>query len=95
MFCYQCEQTNLGQGCTEFGVCGKESDVAALQDLLVYQLEGLAFYGQRLLEKGQSIDPSVHFFVIDALFSTLTNVNFDRQRFSAGSPKLTPSNRLL
>jgi hydroxylamine reductase len=81
MFCYQCEQTNLGQGCVEFGVCGKDSDVALLQDLLVYQLEGLSFYAQEILKKGQSIQPDVHFLVIDALFSTLTNVNFDRHRF--------------
>ena len=81
MFCYQCEQTNLGQGCIEFGVCGKDSDVALLQDLLVYQLEGLSFYAQEILKKGQKIQPDVHFFMIDALFSTLTNVNFSRERF--------------
>ena len=64
MFCYQCEQTNLGQGCIEFGVCGKDSDVALLQDLLVYQLEGLSFYAQEILKKGQKIQPDVHFFEI-------------------------------
>jgi hydroxylamine reductase len=81
MFCYQCEQTSLGEGCTEFGVCGKESDVAVLQDLLIYQLEGLSVYGNEILKKGQAIPADTHFFVIEALFSTLTNVNFDRQRF--------------
>jgi len=77
MFCYQCEQTALGTGCTEFGVCGKEAGVAALQDLLVYQLEGLAVYGAAVLGQGQSIAQATHRLVIEALFSTLTNVNFD------------------
>jgi len=77
MFCYQCEQTSLGSGCTDFGVCGKEPEVSALQDLLIYQLEGMAFLGGKILERGQTIPSEVHRFVIDALFSTLTNVNFD------------------
>jgi hydroxylamine reductase len=81
MFCYQCEQTNLGTGCVEFGVCGKEADVAALQDLLIYQLEGLSVYGAAVLSKGGSIAAETHRFVIDALFSTLTNVNFDTKFF--------------
>jgi hydroxylamine reductase len=77
MFCYQCEQTSLGSGCTDLGVCGKEPEVSALQDLLIYQLEGMAFWGVKVLERGQTIPSEVHRFVIDALFSTLTNVNFD------------------
>lgn len=81
MFCYQCEQTSLGEGCTEFGVCGKESDVAVLQDLLIYQLEGISVYGKEIIKKSQAIQADTHFFMIEALFSTLTNVNFDRQRF--------------
>ena len=82
MFCYQCEQTSLGQACTdEFGVCGKEADVAVLQDLLVYQLEGLSVYGSAALAKGGAVPADTYRFVIDALFATLTNVNFDRAYF--------------
>lgn len=81
MFCYQCEQTNQGKACVEFGICGKEAPVAKQQDLLVYQLEGLSFYAVQALAQGKTIRPDVHEFVIQALFSTLTNVNFDPQRF--------------
>lgn len=81
MFCYQCEQTFAGTGCVEFGICGKDPDVAALQDLLIYQLEGLSVYGAAVLEKGLPIPASTHRLVIDGLFSTLTNVNFDTQYF--------------
>jgi hydroxylamine reductase len=83
MFCYQCEQTSQGHACLDFGVCGKEADVAMLQDLLVYQLEGLAVYAQALLEQGKALENDIHFFTIDALFSTLTNVNFSAARFYA------------
>lgn len=81
MFCYQCEQTSLGTGCVEFGICGKDADVAVLQDLLIYQIEGLAVYGAAALAKGQIIPQEIHRLVIDALFSTLTNVNFDAKFF--------------
>lgn len=77
MFCNQCEQTFSGTGCIEFGICGKDADVAALQDLLIYQMEGLAIYGKAVLAKDVTIENSVHRLVVDALFSTLTNVNFD------------------
>jgi 6Fe-6S prismane cluster-containing protein len=53
MFCFQCEQTIGGKGCTKAGNCGKSSEVAALQDLLIYELKGIGFYGQRLIEKGK------------------------------------------
>ncbi|MBU5485133.1 hydroxylamine reductase [Clostridium sp. MSJ-11] len=81
MFCYQCEQTIGGKGCTKFGNCGKDAKVAALQDLLIYQLKGIGFYGQKLIEKGEKIDPEIQKFMMDASFSTLTNVNFDPERF--------------
>lgn len=81
MFCYQCEQTLGGKGCIRAGVCGKDAKVAALQDLLIYELKGIGFYGRKLLQKGESIDESVHSFVMDAAFTTLTNVNFDAERF--------------
>jgi hydroxylamine reductase len=83
MFCYQCEQTSRGAGCTALGVCGKDSTVSALQDLLVYQLEGIAFYGNAILAAGGTLRPEVDYFLLDALFSTLTNVNFDPARFLA------------
>ncbi|WP_284142995.1 hypothetical protein [Caloranaerobacter azorensis] len=53
MFCYQCEQTAGGKGCVKMGVCGKDPEVAALQDLLIYLLKGIGFYGQKILEKGK------------------------------------------
>lgn len=81
MFCYQCEQTAGGKGCTKVGVCGKGPEVAALQDVLLHQLKGIGFYGRKALEKGLKLDSETHKFVMDALFSTLTNVNFDAQRF--------------
>ncbi|HEX2980133.1 MAG TPA: hydroxylamine reductase, partial [Anaerolineaceae bacterium] len=83
MFCYQCEQTFRGSGCVSAGVCGKDADVAALQDLLIYQLEGIAVYAKAILYGGVKIDSKVSRFTIDALFSTLTNVNFDAEDFFA------------
>ena len=80
MFCYQCEQTAKGEGCTKIGVCGKQPDVAALQDLLVYGLEELAFLAVEGRKVGVN-DHGVNVFTVEALFSTLTNVDFDPQRF--------------
>ena len=80
MFCYQCEQTARGEGCTKSGVCGKEPSVAALQDLLIYVLSELSFYA----EKGRNagiIDHDSDVFALEALFATLTNVDFDPERF--------------
>jgi hydroxylamine reductase len=79
MFCYQCEQTAKGTGCTAHGVCGKDPDTAALQDLLVYAVKGLAMYGHRAGRFGVR-DPEIDVFVLEALFSTVTNVNFDPER---------------
>ncbi|MEN6485525.1 MAG: hydroxylamine reductase [Syntrophobacteraceae bacterium] len=80
MFCYQCEQTAKGEGCTKIGVCGKQSDVAALQDLLVHALKGLALVAVEGRKVGV-VDREVNAFTAEALFSTLTNVNFDPARF--------------
>jgi hydroxylamine reductase len=80
MFCYQCEQTAKGEGCTKVGVCGKPHEVAALQDLLVFGLKGLALYAVEGRKVGV-IDREVNVFTVQALFSTLTNVNFDPARF--------------
>ncbi len=80
MFCFQCEQTAKGEGCTKIGVCGKQPEVAALQDLLVYAVKGLS---QVALE-GRNVgikDTVIDHFSCEAIFSTLTNVDFDPDRF--------------
>lgn len=77
MFCYQCEQTANGKGCTKLGVCGKTPEIAALQDLLIFQIKGISFYGKPLIEQGAHMDKSVVSFIENVLFTTLTNVNFD------------------
>ena len=81
MFCYQCEQAAKGKGCTKRGVCGKEPDVAILQDLLIYSLKGLSQYAVEGRKVGIK-DRNVNVFTCEALFSTLTNVNFDPERFA-------------
>jgi len=82
MFCYQCEQTAKGQGCTVAGVCGKTPDVAALQDLLVYMLRGLGQLSTEAKAAGVR-DPETDLFTCEALFATLTNVNFDPEAIAA------------
>ena len=77
MFCYQCEQTAGGKGCTKLGVCGKTPEIANLQDLLIYQLKGISFYARHILDSGLNVDKSVVSFIENCLFSTLTNVNFN------------------
>ena len=77
MFCYQCEQTANGKGCTKLGVCGKTPEIANLQDLLIFQLKGISCYGKILVEAGQHMDKAVVSFIENVLFTTLTNVNFD------------------
>jgi hydroxylamine reductase len=80
MFCYQCEQTAKGTGCTVQGVCGKKPEVAALQDLLLYALMGLS----QVAVEGRKVgvtDRDVNIFTVKAAFSTLTNVDFDPDRF--------------
>jgi len=78
MFCYQCEQTSRGQGCTTKGVCGKDEKTAALQDLLVFSVEGIASYAHRARQLGAK-DREIDVFILKALFATLTNVNFDAE----------------
>jgi hydroxylamine reductase len=80
MFCYQCEQTSKGEGCTKIGVCGKTAEVAALQDLLVYGLKGLALVAVEARRLKLDLD-EVNRFTLQATFSTLTNVDFDPARF--------------
>ncbi|HUH66358.1 MAG TPA: hydroxylamine reductase [Syntrophales bacterium] len=81
MFCYQCEQTARGEACTKAGVCGKQADVAALQDLLTYALVGLSLVAVEGRKVGVS-ESAIDKFICGALFATLTNVNFDPARFS-------------
>ncbi len=78
MFCYQCEQTAKGQGCTIAGVCGKTAEVANLQDLLVYKLRELSYVALQAKKAGL-IDEKIAVFTAEALFATLTNVNFNPQ----------------
>ncbi|MBC8378471.1 MAG: hydroxylamine reductase [Planctomycetes bacterium] len=82
MFCYQCEQTAGGKGCAKIGVCGKTAETAELQDLLVYAAVGIAQYAHCAGKQGKS-DRQVDQFVVEALFSTVTNVNFDPVRLEA------------
>lgn len=81
MLCLQCEETVKSLGCTKAGVCGKPSEVAELQDLLIYSLQGLALWVEEA--KRVSIDmKEIHLMVCEALFATLTNVNFDPERIA-------------
>ncbi len=82
MFCYQCEQAMNGSGCTSFGVCGKDPTTAALQNLLVFAMEGISVYAHRARQAGIR-DVEIDRFAIEALFTTVTNVNFDPARLEA------------
>ncbi len=76
MFCNQCEQTQNGRGCTDVGVCGKDEDVQSLQEILLYGLKGMAAYANHARRLGK-VDDRVSEFIEEALFATMTNVNFD------------------
>ena len=79
MFCYQCEQTSKGEGCQTLGVCGKDETTAALQDLLIHAVKGISMYAHRARQLGVA-DAEIDAFTIQAVFATLTNVNFDPER---------------
>jgi hydroxylamine reductase len=79
MFCYQCEQTAHNTGCIDIGICGKDPETAALQDLLVHATKGISIFAHRARQLGK-IDAEVDRFVIEALFATVTNVDFDPAR---------------
>ncbi len=79
MFCYQCEQAAQGTGCDQFGVCGKDPETAALQDLLIHAAQGLSQYAHRARQLGVK-NYTADVFVVEALFTTVTNVNFDPVR---------------
>lgn len=76
MFCNQCEQTQNGTGCTDIGVCGKDPDMQSLQEILLYGLKGMAAYANHARRLGKT-DDNVSAFIEEALFATVTNVNFD------------------
>ncbi|MCB1069194.1 MAG: hydroxylamine reductase [Kiritimatiellae bacterium] len=82
MFCYQCEQTARGTGCTSFGVCGKDPETALLQDLLVEVAKGASQYAHRARALGV-VDEQTDRAVVEALFTTVTNVNFDAEKLAA------------
>ncbi|NQV04570.1 MAG: hydroxylamine reductase, partial [Candidatus Omnitrophica bacterium] len=80
MFCYQCEQTAGGTGCTKLGVCGKNEDIQSLQDTLLYGLKGIAayaFHARKLGARDEAVDAFMH----EALFKTVTNVSFDINQY--------------
>ncbi len=80
MFCFQCQETSKNEGCVLKGVCGKTSDVANLQDLLMYLCKGISHYMVRLRALNIEI-PEIDRFITDSLFMTITNANFDKSRF--------------
>ncbi len=81
MFCFQCQETALNKACTLKGVCGKTSDVANLQDLLIFLLKGISRNTVKLREAGLEISSNTNKFVMESLFMTITNANFDKERF--------------
>lgn len=81
MYCFQCQETAMGTGCTKFGVCGKSPDLARMQDLLVYATKGLAEVATKLREEGKTVSPEVNHYVVLNLFTTITNANFDDEVF--------------
>lgn len=81
MFCYQCEQTAKGEGCSAFGVCGKDPETSDLQDALIFIAQGISYYSDILFRK-DPVDRRAGRFVIEALFTTVTNVDFDPERIA-------------
>ncbi|MBP7654402.1 hydroxylamine reductase [Candidatus Dependentiae bacterium] len=82
MFCFQCEQTAAGKGCSKVGVCGKQPETAVLQDLIIFQLKGISLYAYELRKIGiKSIEADR--FAVEALFTTITNVDFDNNRLES------------
>lgn len=83
MFCYQCQETAGGKGCTMSGVCGKKPEVAAMQDLLIYVTKGLSCVAEQLRKEGKAVDKKVNHLVTLNLFTTITNANFDNDAIIA------------
>ncbi|WP_297233653.1 hydroxylamine reductase [uncultured Flavonifractor sp.] len=83
MFCYQCQETAGCKGCTRVGVCGKQPDVAAMQDLLVYVTKGLSAVTTAMREQGAAVETAVNHLITLNLFTTITNANFDKEAIEA------------
>lgn len=83
MFCYQCQETAGCRGCTKVGVCGKQPDVAAMQDLLVYVTKGISAVATALRSEGQAVETQISYLVTLNLFTTITNANFDKESIKA------------
>ncbi|MDD7026834.1 MAG: hydroxylamine reductase [Lachnospiraceae bacterium] len=81
MFCYQCQETAKCTGCTVTGVCGKDAELAALQDLLVYATKGLCEVNTALRKQGEGISEEMDAYIVMSLFTTITNANFDKEIF--------------
>ena len=96
MFCYQCQETAGCSGCTISGVCGKKPDVAAMQDLLVYVTKGLSAITTALRSEGREIPSDINHMVIQNLFTTITNANFNKDSIVAKiSETLSAKEQLL
>lgn len=83
MFCYQCQETAGCSGCTRVGVCGKQPDIAAMQDLLVYVTKGISAVTTTLRQEGVAIQPAVNHMITLNLFTTITNANFSKEAIIA------------
>ena len=81
MFCYQCQETAQNKGCTIKGVCGKTADVANLQDLVIFLLKGISRFTVKMRESGVKVPEKVNRFILESMFMTITNGNFDKERF--------------
>jgi hydroxylamine reductase len=83
MFCFQCQETGHGKGCTSGGACGKTEETANYQDLLIYVLKGIALKAEARLARGEPLERALGEFLYRALFTTITNTNFDTPRIAA------------
>ena len=83
MFCFQCQETAGGKGCTMSGVCGKKPDVAAMQDLLVYVTKGISAVTTALRQEGKQVSAEINHLITLNLFTTITNANFDKESIEA------------
>lgn len=95
MFCFQCQETSAGRGCTFGGHCGKSEETANYQDLLIYVLKGLGVVSQRLQEAGEATSRELGEFVYESLFMTITNTNFDTERFTVTIARALEYKRVL
>ena len=95
MFCFQCQETVGGNGCTFAGVCGKKPALAQLQDLLVWSTKGLSDIATRLRSEGKSVGCDINRLVTTNLFMTITNANFDEKAIADAVTKTLAAKRML